>query len=60
MKDLKDISEEVRKAHREKCSKCGTRKWYAKHLDMHFDYIDCPYDCRNDLEHLLKEGEEDE
>ena len=52
---LGDVPEELRKSHWNKCKECKIRKWYAKRLDMHFDYLDCPYDCENDWEHLVKE-----
>ena len=55
MIDLKNIPASIRKARNEKCQKCGYRKSYAKAFDMHFDWIDCPYDCENDYEHLEKE-----
>ena len=54
-----DIPKEVREQHNAVCTKCDIRKWYARRLDMHFDWVDCPYDCENDLEHigLVKCGE---
>lgn len=55
MIDLKNIPESMRKARNEKCKQCAFRKSYAKAFDIHFDWIDCPYDCENDYEHLEKE-----
>lgn len=52
---LDDIPTEMRQKRNERCAKCSTRKWYAKRLDFHFDWIDCPYDCPNDYEHLERE-----
>lgn len=46
-----DISEAEYKEKMSICEKCKTRKWYAKFADAHFDFIDCPYDCENDIEH---------
>ena len=45
------IPQEVRDKHNEVCEKCKTRELYAKYTDMHFDWLDCPYDCENDFEH---------
>lgn len=55
MIDLKNIPASMRKARNEKCHKCAFRKSYAKEFDVHFDWIDCPYNCENDYEHLEKE-----
>ena len=55
MIDLKSIPASMRKARNEECQNCGYRKSYAKAFDVHFDWIDCPYDCENDYEHLEKE-----
>lgn len=55
MIDLKDIPKGTKKARNEKCQQCVFRKSYAKAFDVHFDWIDCPYDCKNDYEHLEKE-----
>lgn len=46
-----DISESEHKAKLKKCEECKTRKWYAKFADVGYDFIDCPYDCMNDIEH---------
>lgn len=27
------------------CEKCEIRKFYAKVFDIHFDHIDCFYEC---------------
>ena len=55
MISLEAIPPEMRKERNEKCRKCTTRKFYAKMFDMHFDWVDCPYDCEHDIEHLQKE-----
>lgn len=55
MFSLEAIPPEMRKERMEKCRVCPTRKGFAKVFDMHFDYVDCPYDCENDIEHLQKE-----
>lgn len=57
MKIERTIPEEVRKEHNEACKVCPTRKRVARIVDMHFDWIDCPYNCPNDYEHWLKECE---
>lgn len=50
---LQDIPQTERDRRNKVCAKCGERKYIAKKFDMHFDWLDCPYDCENDLEHLL-------
>lgn len=55
---LNELPKEEREKRYEKCKRCETRKWYAKRLDYHFDWVDCPYDCENDIEHLLLEMDE--
>ena len=50
---LNELPKEERDKRNTKCSKCETRKWYAR-LDFHFDWVDCPYDCPNDIEHLIR------
>ena len=52
------IPNEVRAEHDKVCKKCKIRKQIAKIADMHFDWLDCPYDCPNDYEHW-KKGEEE-
>ena len=56
--NLNEIPKDEREKRYEKCKRCETRKWYAKRLDYHFDWIDCPYDCLNDIEHLVREMDE--
>lgn len=51
--NINDIPKELREDRNKECSKCQIRKDYARYLDVHFDWWDCPYDCKNDLEHLL-------
>lgn len=53
--NINEIPKEERDKRNEKCRVCDTRKWYARRLDFHFDWWDCPYDCPNDLEHLERE-----
>ena len=53
------IPQEVRDKHNEVCEKCEARKLYAKYIDVHFDWLDCPYDCENDFEHWKGETDED-
>ena len=55
---LDDIPKEMRQKRNERCAKCSTRKWYAKRPDFHFDWVDCPYDCPNDIEHLMRKMDE--
>lgn len=55
MIDLDNIPKTILKERHGKCSQCELRKSYAKTFDMHFDWLDCPYDCENDYEHLEKE-----
>lgn len=52
------IPKEVQQEHFAVCKKCGIRKMMAKMVDAHFDWRDCPYDCKNDYEHWM-EGEEE-
>ena len=52
------IPNEVREQHDAVCKRCKIRKLIAKYTDMHFDWLDCPYDCPNDYEHW-KKGEEE-
>ena len=52
------IPKEVREQHDAVCKRCKIRKRIAKIADMHFDWLDCPYDCPNDYEHW--KGETDE
>lgn len=40
------------------CESCKTRKWYAKFVDAHIDFMDCPYDCKNDIDHYRKKHPE--
>jgi hypothetical protein len=48
---MKGVPEEVSREHMEKCNKCPKRKFAARVYDMHFDWLDCWYDCPNDYEH---------
>ena len=57
---MKTPSYEVRKQHMEKCDRCPHRKLGAKRFDMHFDWLDCWYDCPNDYEHWLAETDNKE
>lgn len=52
------IPDEIREEHYKICAKCPERKFYAKRFDMHFDWLDCWYDCPNDYEHWAKMGGE--
>lgn len=52
---MAEIPKEIRAERNEKCRNCEIRMFYAKRLDMHFDWTDCPYDCPNDMEHLVEE-----
>ena len=45
-----NIPEEVHKEHMEFCEKCGLHRHYAQKFDLHFDWLDCPFVCRNDYE----------
>ena len=56
---MKGVPEEVSRVHCDICKNCPIRKSYARSFDMHFDWIDCPYDCPNDYEHYLKLMEEE-
>lgn len=53
------IPKEISAERMEKCNKCNDRKYFAKEFDIHFDWIDCIFDCENDLEHWKKECEVD-
>lgn len=57
---MNDIPDEVRWEHMAKCNVCEKRKYIAKVADMHFDWIDCPYDCENDLEHYALEKQKED
>ena len=41
------IPDEIREQHMAICNKCDKRA---------FDWIDCPYDCENDLDHYISEN----
>lgn len=51
------IPVEVMTEHFRQCKDCPERKTYQR-MDFHIDWIDCPYDCENDLEHW--KGAEDD
>lgn len=53
-----DIPDAEYKQSQKKCEECKTRKWYAKFVDAHYDFINCPYDCKNDIEHYKLEHPE--
>ena len=53
---LRNMPEEEREKRNEFCRRCRIREGFARR-DWHFDWVDCPYDCRNDLEHYLAEKE---
>ena len=46
--------ETIRKKHQDICSSCSIRKMLAKLVDLHVDWMDCPYDCQNDYDHFLR------
>ena len=52
---LEDIPKGMRQERHDTCQKCRIRKSYAKRFDVHFDWVDCPYDCEHDYEHLEAE-----
>lgn len=55
------IPDYVSKKHMERCNRCKIRAVFARTLDMHFDWLDCPYECDNDYEHYIvadKDGAE--
>lgn len=54
---MKKPPKEVSEKHMEVCNECPNRKFAAKSFDMHFDWINCWYNCPNDYEHWLKEKE---
>ena len=54
------IPDDVRKVHSQKCRDCDKRKYYARAFDIHFDWLDCFYDCENDYEHWKAQQEEGE
>ena len=31
---------------------CPERKYFAQLVDVHFDWLDCWFDCENDFEHF--------
>lgn len=51
------IPSEVMEKHMAVCNKCFARKEIARLSDMHFDWLDCPYDCENDYETWIKDGD---
>ena len=57
---MKVLSYEARKQHMEKCNSCPHRKLAATRFDMHFDWLDCWYNCPNDYEHWLAETDNKE
>ncbi len=52
------IPKEIEEQHIKVCEKCEYRKLIARAVDMHFDWLDCPYDCWNDYEHWIR-GEQE-
>ena len=46
-----DIPERDLNEMRHRCQICHVPKQYAKLFDIHIDFMDCPYDCVNDIEH---------
>ena len=53
-----DVSFEERKRRYNVCAKCNKRNIMMRSENCYFDWIDCPFDCENDYEHLLKEMQE--
>ena len=51
---LRNMPEEEQKKRNEFCQRCRIRKDFSK-MDFHFDWRDCPYDCKNDFEHWKEE-----
>ena len=54
------IPDDVSKKHMERCNRCKIRAVIARTIDLHFDWLDCPYECDNDYEHYIaadKDGE---
>ena len=47
------IPDDVSKKHIERCNRCKIRAVIARTVDMHFDWLDCPYECDNDYEHYI-------
>ena len=47
------INPKDRLSHTEICLKCEKRKAIAYAFDLHFDWLDCPYDCPNDYDHYI-------
>ena len=52
------IPEEVRKEHMAVCAKCPERKYVAKRVDFHVDWLDCFWDCPNDYDHYISAQKE--
>lgn len=53
------IPNEVMEERSAICKKCFTRKEIARLVDMHFDWLDCPYDCENDYEHWRGDSDDE-
>lgn len=53
---MPDVDE--RKKRHAVCEKCDLRSYYARTFDMHFDWVDCWFDCPNDYEHWKAEVQE--
>ena len=54
------IPQEIREKRNKICSECKKRDFIARVFDMHIDWVNCPYNCENDFEHIAIEMEREE
>lgn len=47
------IDAKVRLEHSNKCLLCDKRIGMARAFDIHFDWLDCPFNCPNDYDHYV-------
>lgn len=47
------IDAKVRLEHSKICQECNKRIGIARAFDLHFDWLDCPFDCPNDYDHYV-------
>lgn len=43
------ISEQEYRRIKTNCSKCKEGAWSKRYLGIELDFVNCPYDCENDI-----------
>lgn len=51
MPEVRDVPYHVHEEHMAVCRRCWMRRYAETGFDMHFDWLDCMYDCENDYRH---------